>query len=159
MIPVYDGELLLVGLLVVITQKLNKKVDKVPLSKSVKELVSGNPPVQNEILGNLQLGLALSARFSGNIRMASSPEWLHPRCWEVSTPQLSRFNCRRTGVSVHLAQMASDCLGPWSPLNDSVQKLKQNPGLFQSFLFTLSIRTSASWLVAFPVVVAVQKEV
>ena len=71
-------------LLVVIAQKLKKKVDEVPLSKSIKELVGGKSTLQNEILGDLQLkfssapekgeelpleklGSALGAGFSGNL--------------------------------------------------------------------------------------------
>jgi fatty acid synthase subunit beta len=68
-------------LLVVIAQKLKKKVDEVLLSKSIQELVGGKSTLQHEILGDLQLelssapekgeelplqelGSALSARFS-----------------------------------------------------------------------------------------------
>jgi 3-oxoacyl-ACP reductase-like protein len=71
-------------LLVVIAQKLKKKIDEVPLSKSIKELVSSESTLQNEILGGLQLefssapekgeefpleelGSALGAGFSGNL--------------------------------------------------------------------------------------------
>ena len=71
-------------LLVVIAQKLKKKVDEVPLSKSIKELVGGKSTLQNEILGDLQLefsaapekgeelpleelGSALAVGFSGNL--------------------------------------------------------------------------------------------
>ena len=39
----------------VIAQKLKKKVDEVPLSKSIKDLVGGKSTLQNEILGDLQL--------------------------------------------------------------------------------------------------------
>ncbi|RPD53959.1 hypothetical protein L227DRAFT_463424, partial [Lentinus tigrinus ALCF2SS1-6] len=39
----------------IIAQKLKKKVDEVPLSKSIKDLVGGKSTMQNEILGDLQL--------------------------------------------------------------------------------------------------------
>ncbi len=42
-------------LMVIVAQKLKKKVDEVPLSKSVKDLVGGKSTMQNEILGDLQL--------------------------------------------------------------------------------------------------------
>jgi fatty acid synthase subunit alpha, fungi type len=45
-------------LTVVIAQKLKKKVDEVPLSKSIKDLVGGKSTLQNEILGDLQLEFA-----------------------------------------------------------------------------------------------------
>ncbi|KAF8312438.1 fatty acid synthase, partial [Clavulina sp. PMI_390] len=38
---------------VIIAQKLKKKVEEVPLSKSIKDLVGGKSTVQNEILGDL----------------------------------------------------------------------------------------------------------
>ncbi|KAF9532470.1 fatty acid synthase [Crepidotus variabilis] len=41
-------------LLVVIGQKLKKKVDEIPLSKTIKDLVGGKSTMQNEILGDLQ---------------------------------------------------------------------------------------------------------
>jgi len=40
-------------LLVVITQKLKKWIDKIPLSKAIKNLVGGKSTLQNEILGDL----------------------------------------------------------------------------------------------------------
>lgn len=42
-------------LVTIIAQKLKKKVDEVPLSKSIKDLVGGKSTLQNEILGDLQL--------------------------------------------------------------------------------------------------------
>ena len=42
-------------LTVIVAQKLKKKVDEIPLSKSVKDLVGGKSTLQNEILGDLQL--------------------------------------------------------------------------------------------------------
>ncbi|KAF8656258.1 hypothetical protein AX16_002694 [Volvariella volvacea WC 439] len=71
-------------LLVVVAQKLKKRVDEVPLSKSIKDLVGGKSTLQNEILGDLQqefssapekgeelpleeLGSALNTGFSGNL--------------------------------------------------------------------------------------------
>jgi fatty acid synthase subunit alpha, fungi type len=42
-------------LTVIIAQKLKKKVDEVPLSKSIKDLVGGKSTPQNKILGDLQL--------------------------------------------------------------------------------------------------------
>ena len=42
----------------VITQKLKKKVDKIPPSKTIKALVGGKSTMQNEILGDLLQGLA-----------------------------------------------------------------------------------------------------
>ena len=71
-------------LLVVIAQKLKKKVDEIPLSKTIKDLVGGTSTMQNEILGDLQqefasapekgeelpleeLGSALGTGFSGNL--------------------------------------------------------------------------------------------
>lgn len=41
-------------LLVIVAQKLKKKVDEIPLSKSIKDLVGGKSTLQNEILGDLQ---------------------------------------------------------------------------------------------------------
>ncbi|KAF9467993.1 fatty acid synthase [Collybia nuda] len=69
---------------VIVAQKLKKKVEEVPLSKSIKDLVGGKSTLQNEILGDLQqeftsapekgeelpleeLGSALSAGFSGSL--------------------------------------------------------------------------------------------
>ena len=40
---------------IIIAQKLKKKVDEVPLSKSIKDLVGGKSTLQNEILGDLNL--------------------------------------------------------------------------------------------------------
>ncbi|EIW84299.1 fatty acid synthase [Coniophora puteana RWD-64-598 SS2] len=68
----------------VIAQKLKKKVEEVPQSKSIKDLVGGKSTLQNEILGDLQLefssapekgeelsleelGSALSVGHSGNL--------------------------------------------------------------------------------------------
>ncbi|KAI0368773.1 fatty acid synthase [Pilatotrama ljubarskyi] len=42
-------------LVAIIAQKLKKKVDEIPLSKSIKDLVQGKSTMQNEILGDLQL--------------------------------------------------------------------------------------------------------
>ncbi|PCH42040.1 fatty acid synthase [Wolfiporia cocos MD-104 SS10] len=69
---------------VIIAQKLKKKVEEVPLSKSLKDLSGGKSTLQNEILGDLQLefssapekgeelpleelGSALSVGFSGSL--------------------------------------------------------------------------------------------
>jgi fatty acid synthase subunit alpha, fungi type len=69
-------------LLVIVAQKLKKRVDEIPLSKSIKDLVGGKSTLQNEILGDLQqefasapekgeelpleeLGSALGSGFSG----------------------------------------------------------------------------------------------
>lgn len=41
-------------LIVVVAQKLKKRVDEIPLSKSIKDLVGGKSTLQNEILGDLQ---------------------------------------------------------------------------------------------------------
>ncbi|KAF9485144.1 fatty acid synthetase alpha subunit [Pholiota conissans] len=41
-------------LLVVVAQKLKKRVDEIPLSKTIKDLVGGKSTLQNEILGDLQ---------------------------------------------------------------------------------------------------------
>ncbi|CAE6423597.1 unnamed protein product [Rhizoctonia solani] len=40
---------------VIIAQKLKKRVDEVPISKAIKDLVGGKSTLQNEILGDLQL--------------------------------------------------------------------------------------------------------
>jgi fatty acid synthase subunit alpha len=45
-------------LTVIVAQKLKKKVDEIPLSKSIKDLVGGKSTLQNEILGDLQLEFA-----------------------------------------------------------------------------------------------------
>jgi fatty acid synthase subunit beta len=45
-------------LIVIVAQKLKKKVDEVPLSKSIKDLVGGKSTLQNEILGDLQMEFA-----------------------------------------------------------------------------------------------------
>lgn len=42
-------------LLSIIAQKLKKKIEEVPASKSIKDLVGGKSTLQNEILGDLQL--------------------------------------------------------------------------------------------------------
>jgi len=47
-------------LTVIVAQKLKKKVDEVPLSKSIKDLVGGESTLQNEILGDLQLKFMLA---------------------------------------------------------------------------------------------------
>ena len=69
-------------LLVIVAQKLKKRVDEIALSKSIKDLVGGKSTLQNEILGDLQqefasapekgeelpleeLGSALGSGFSG----------------------------------------------------------------------------------------------
>jgi fatty acid synthase subunit beta len=69
-------------LLVIVAQKLKKRVDEISLSKSIKDLVGGKSTLQNEILGDLQqefasapekgeelpleeLGSALGSGFSG----------------------------------------------------------------------------------------------
>ena len=69
---------------VIIAQKLKKKVDEVPLSKTIKDLVGGKSTLQNEILGDLQaefasapekgeelpldeLGSALSVGYAGTL--------------------------------------------------------------------------------------------
>jgi fatty acid synthase subunit beta len=40
---------------VIVAQKLKKKVEEVPLSKSIKDLVGGKSTLQNGILGDLQM--------------------------------------------------------------------------------------------------------
>ncbi|PPQ94469.1 hypothetical protein CVT25_001102 [Psilocybe cyanescens] len=69
-------------LLVIVAQKLKKRIDEIPLSKTIKDLVGGKSTLQNEILGDLQqefssapekgeelpleeLGSALGTGFSG----------------------------------------------------------------------------------------------
>jgi fatty acid synthase subunit alpha len=69
-------------LLVIVAQKLKKRVDEIPFSKSIKDLVGGKSTLQNDILGDLQqefasapekgeelsleeLGTALGSGFSG----------------------------------------------------------------------------------------------
>jgi len=71
-------------LLVIIAQKLKKKVEEIPISKTIKDLVGGKSTMQNEILGDLQqefasapekaeelpleeLGSALGSGFSGSL--------------------------------------------------------------------------------------------
>jgi fatty acid synthase subunit beta len=71
-------------LMVIVAQKLKKKIDEVPTSKSIKDLVGGKSMLQNEILGDLQLeftsapekgeelpleelGAGLGVGFSGNL--------------------------------------------------------------------------------------------
>ncbi|KAI8987783.1 fatty acid synthase [Mycotypha africana] len=69
----------------IVAQKLKKSISEVPLSKSVKDLVSGKSTLQNEIIGDMQkefnnavpekaeestleeLGSALSSVFNGNL--------------------------------------------------------------------------------------------
>ena len=41
-------------LLVIVAQKLKKRADEIPFSKSIKDLVGGKSTLQNEILGDLQ---------------------------------------------------------------------------------------------------------
>ena len=41
-------------LLVIVTQKLKKRINEIPLSKTIKDLVGGKSALQNEILGDLQ---------------------------------------------------------------------------------------------------------
>ena len=43
---------------IIVAQKLKKKVEEVPLSKSIKDLVGGKSTLQNEILGDLQMEFA-----------------------------------------------------------------------------------------------------
>lgn len=71
-------------LLVIIAQKLKKKVEEIPVTKAIKDLVGGKSTLQNEILGDLQtefssapekgeelpldeLGAALSSGYSGSL--------------------------------------------------------------------------------------------
>ncbi len=71
-------------LIVIVAQKLKKKVDEIPLAKSIKDLVGGKSTLQNEILGDLQqefssapekaeetaleeLGSSLGSGFSGSL--------------------------------------------------------------------------------------------
>ncbi|KAG8752051.1 3-oxoacyl-[acyl-carrier-protein] synthase [Serendipita sp. 396] len=71
-------------LLVIIAQKLKKKVEEIPVTKAIKDLVGGKSTLQNEILGDLQaefssapekgeelpldeLGAALGAGHSGSL--------------------------------------------------------------------------------------------
>ncbi|CAO3632523.1 unnamed protein product [Mucor hiemalis] len=74
----------------IVSQKLKKETSEVPMSKSIKELVSGKSTLQNEILGDLQkefnnaipekaeeiplneLGVSLSSSFSGSLGKHSS---------------------------------------------------------------------------------------
>jgi fatty acid synthase subunit alpha len=97
----------------VIAQKPRKKIDEVPLSKSIKELVGSKSTLQNEILSDLQLefssapekgqelpleelGSALGAGFSGNLGKYSNSliaRMVGSKMPEVSTPQLSRLTC------------------------------------------------------------------
>ena len=48
--PITSSEILLV----IVAQKLKKRVDEIPLSKTIKDLVGGKSTLQNEILGDLQ---------------------------------------------------------------------------------------------------------
>jgi 3-oxoacyl-ACP reductase-like protein len=43
---------------IIVAQKLKEKVEEVPVSKSIKDLVGGKPTLQNEILGDLQIEFA-----------------------------------------------------------------------------------------------------
>lgn len=45
-------------LIVIVAQKLKKKIEEVPTSKSIKDLVGGKSTLQNEILGDLQMEFA-----------------------------------------------------------------------------------------------------
>lgn len=71
-------------LLVIIAQKLKKKVEEIPVTKAIKDLVGGKSTLQNEILGDLQaefssapekgeelpldeLAAALSAGYTGSL--------------------------------------------------------------------------------------------
>ena len=53
-----------IDILLVVAQKLKKRVDEIPLSKTIKDLVGGKSTLQNEILGDLQQEFA-SAREKG----------------------------------------------------------------------------------------------
>ncbi|KIJ66907.1 hypothetical protein HYDPIDRAFT_174219 [Hydnomerulius pinastri MD-312] len=53
-VPLKAGDILLA----IIAQKLKKKVEEVPLTKTIKDLVGGKSTLQNEILGDLQLEFA-----------------------------------------------------------------------------------------------------
>ena len=87
----------------VVTQKLKKRLDEIPLSKSIKDLVGGKSTLQNEILGDLQqefasapekgeelpleeLGSALGSGFSGALGKYStgsyfSSHWRQNAWW------------------------------------------------------------------------------
>ncbi|KAH9945014.1 fatty acid synthase [Epithele typhae] len=71
-------------LVTIVAQKLKKRVDEIPMSKSIKDLVGGKSTMQNEILGDLgqefssapekgeelpleELGSALGVGFSGSL--------------------------------------------------------------------------------------------
>jgi fatty acid synthase subunit alpha, fungi type len=132
-------------LLVVIAQKLKKKVDEVPLSKSIKELVGGTSTLQNEILGDLQiefstapekgeelpleeLGSALAVGFSGNLGKYTNG-LIARECLEVSIPLPSSLTCRKAGVSGPLVLVVSYCSEPrWNLRNGLVRNLKRKLG-------------------------------
>ena len=105
-------------LLVIVAQKLKKRVDEIPLSKSIKDLVGGKSTLQNEILGDLQqefasapekgeelpleeLGSALGSGFSGALGKYSTGLISRviggKKCLVVLIRRLSRAISARTG--------------------------------------------------------------
>ena len=93
-------------LLVVVALKLKNRVDELPLSKTIKDLVGGKSTLQNEILGDLQQEFAsapekgkefLSRSWVLLLAVASKEAWASTaqvsfralsvaRCLVVSTP-------------------------------------------------------------------------
>ena len=133
-------------LLVVVAQKLKKRIDKIQaLSKTIKDLVGGKSTVQNEILGDLQqelasapekgqelpleeLGSALGSGFNGSLGKYSTG--LVSRL--VSGKMPDGFNASSPAPMVYFSPPLSN---PPSALH---LKLRLRLGSTVLFLFTLS---------------------
>jgi fatty acid synthase subunit beta len=111
---------------VLVAQKLKKKVEEMPLSKSIKDLVGGKSILQNEILGDLQmefmsasekgeelppeeLGAALGAGHSGGLGLGLVSRMVGG-CLEASTSHQSRLIFQRHGDEAPLDRMVSSYL-------------------------------------------------
>ena len=129
----------------IVTQKLKKRLDEIPLSKSIKDLVGGKSTLQNEILGDLQQEFALAPEKGEEL-----PQYgvlflvsLEAKCLVVSIRRLSRAISARARDYVPLVLMVFFSLEPLSNLpNDLLPKRKGRVGLMALFLFTLSVLAS-----------------
>ncbi|KAG6893584.1 hypothetical protein C0992_009428 [Termitomyces sp. T32_za158] len=87
-------------LTVVVAQKLKKRVDEIPLSKSIKDLVGGKSTLQNEILGDLQQEFASASERVKNFLSKSLPNGLISRVIGGKMP--GGFNV--SAMKTHLAK-------------------------------------------------------
>jgi fatty acid synthase subunit alpha len=70
-IVIEDAPIKAVDILTVIVAQKLKKVDEIPLSKSIKDLVGGKSTLQNDILGDLQLEFASAQKKTRSCHLKS----------------------------------------------------------------------------------------